>query len=150
MSNVLAPVPSRSFERFNQMIEDLFVAEEATGALVSGKLLPPVDVFETLTEYKLLLDLPGCDQNDIDVELRGEILIVSGKREKRYEAKRDGSMIRHERRFGCFVRSFALQTPVKPEAMTAHFDNGVLTVIAPKVKMPEPTKIPVKTHQVHN
>src|SRR5579859_7836811 len=150
MSTLLTPIPNRTFDRLNQMFEELFESEDVVGKQAIGVWNPAVDILENDTEYKLIMDLPGCEQKDVEVHLRGDILVISGKRERKLMDGPKEVLIRYERRHGAFSRSFVLTVPVKPDAIGARYEEGVLTVIAPKVKVPEPVKVPVLGHFVHN
>src|SRR2546423_7919737 len=65
--------------------------------------LPPVDVVEAEDALLLHFDLPGLSQDEISVELNDNVLTVSGQRERKHEASKDG-YYRFERRFGTFSR----------------------------------------------
>lgn len=92
---------------------------------------PMTDWSETETEYKIVLDLPGIEKKDIKVNMQEHRLVISGERKKEEkEEKRD--YMRRERYFGSFYRSFTLPEPIKEDAITANFKDGVLVVTVPK------------------
>lgn len=92
---------------------------------------PMTDMSETETEYKVLLDLPGIEKKDINVNIKDHRLVISGERKKEEkEEKRD--FMRKERYFGSFYRSFTLPEPIKEDAIKAQFKDGVLEVTVPK------------------
>jgi HSP20 family protein len=93
--------------------------------------LPAADIQETERAYKLSIELAGLRREDIDVAVQGEHLVVSGhKREDRQEA---GTAWRlNERRYGRFERSFPLPPDVKRDAITAAFNDGVLSITLPR------------------
>jgi HSP20 family protein len=124
-SNVFdAPSPSRS------------------GAL--RRWLPAMDLVETDDHYVLRADLPGLGEDDISIEVEDRTLTVSGERKSETEAKKDG-YVRVERAFGSFSRSLTLPQGVDPEAVTAHFDRGVLEVSIPKPEARKPRRIEIGT-----
>jgi HSP20 family protein len=92
-------------------------------------LTPKVDVCQTEQGWEITAELPGVDQDDIDLRLEGDVLTISG--EKRDERKDDKNRI-VERSYGSFTRS--LQLPFTPDAeqVTADCDRGVLTIKLPK------------------
>lgn len=88
---------------------------------------PSVEVSETDKEVKVVAELPGLEEKDIDVTLHDGMLTLKG--EKKLES--DGS-IYSERWHGSFQRSVQLGPDVDPEKVTASFKNGVLTVALAK------------------
>ncbi|MGC1304803.1 MAG: Hsp20/alpha crystallin family protein, partial [Caulobacteraceae bacterium] len=93
--------------------------------------LPPADVKETQDAYKLCIELPGLTRADIDLQMRGDMLVVSGQKA---EDRDDASAAYRvsERRFGRFERRFPIPPEVKREGIDAAFRDGVLTITLPK------------------
>lgn len=77
------------------------------------------------------LEAPGLDKDDIDIDVHGQRLVVTGR--KSYESERkEGSMVISERAFGHFQRVMPLPEEVAVEKAEARYRNGVLTVTLPK------------------
>lgn len=144
MNTLLTPFPTRSFDRLNQMMEELWSQDSFTPTLAPATWNPAVDISETEKQYTFRMDLPGFEQKDIDVELTNDTLTISGKREQIHDEKKDGKLIRYERRYGSFQRSFVLYPDLKAGDIEANFKNGVLTVTVPKIEAAEATKVPVR------
>lgn len=96
---------------------------------------PRCDITENDNQYKILLDLPGLGKKDIHIELKEQVLRVSG--ERLAESAEDGQLHRSEREKGAFSRSFALPENVDASKADARFRNGVLTIAMPKVESEE-------------
>jgi HSP20 family protein len=110
-----------------------------------GVSVPAVDVAEDDKAYHITAELPGISEKDIEVNLSGDILTISGeKREEREE--KDKSYHFSERRYGSFRRSFAIPQGVDRDKIEASFKNGVLTLTLPKTAeaMQQQKKIEVK------
>jgi len=113
---------------------------------VVGMAAPDVDVSETDKGYEVVADLPGMEQDDINVELKDDVLTLSGeKTEEREETKKNYHL--SERRFGSFRRTFRLPSEIDQSKISAEFKDGVLTVALPKTaKAQKPSrKIGVKS-----
>lgn len=94
-------------------------------------LMPSVDVGETDKAYEITAELPGMDEDDVEVTLTDAGLTIKGeKTSKREETKKDYHRL--ERSFGSFQRFFALPEGVDPAKIDARFKKGVLTVTLPK------------------
>jgi HSP20 family protein len=96
-----------------------------------GDIAPAVDVAEKEKAYEITAELPGIDQNNVEVKLVNGLLTIKGeKKEETEETKKD--YYRSERRFGSFERSFEIPDGVDQNKIEASFNKGVLTVILPK------------------
>ncbi len=96
-----------------------------------------MDVHETDDAITIKCDMPGMKKDDIEVSLRGNLLTIKGTRKVEEETKDEkGRIVRKERRFGSFSRSFTVPQKVKPEDIKTSYENGVLTIVIPKA--PEP------------
>lgn len=93
-------------------------------------LSPSIDVHETEAAISLAAELPGLDEQDIDLEITDGILTLKG--EKRYEREDDADARVIERHYGSFERSFTLPESVDDAAISASFEKGVLNVTLPK------------------
>lgn len=92
---------------------------------------PQVDVSETDDEIRITADLPGMSEDDVHIEVTGDLLTLRGeKREEKEEKKRDYHLV--ERSSGSFRRSFQLPAGADVEKATAEFKKGVMTVSVPK------------------
>ncbi|MFC2075705.1 Hsp20/alpha crystallin family protein [candidate division KSB1 bacterium] len=105
---------------------------------------PPVDLVESEEDYKILLELPGVNKDDLSISVRDDLLTVAG--EKKVESGRGKELnYRHyERSSGKFHRSFQLPHEVDREAIEADYTNGLLTLRLPRAETAKPREIPVK------
>jgi HSP20 family protein len=96
-------------------------------------MMPEVDLKETGKEIQITADLPGFNENDIDLKVADGLLTLSG--EKKYEKTEEkGDYHLMERRFGSFRRSFRLPDSADTDNVAAVFNKGVLTVTIAKKK----------------
>jgi len=108
------------------------------GAL-GAHFMPAMDTYERNGRLCISMDLPGMHRDDVDVEVRGDRLTISGSRQLEREGT-DGIWYRHERSTGSFERSLRLPEAIDPDQVGAEFDEGVLTVTVP-VPAREPARI---------
>jgi HSP20 family protein len=88
---------------------------------------PRVEISETENEVKLVAELPGMEEKDIELTLNEGMLTLRG--EKKTET--DGAVY-SERWHGQFERTVQLGPDVDPDKIRAEFKNGVLTVAVGK------------------
>jgi HSP20 family protein len=100
-----------------------------------------VDVLESDSEYLLRLDVPGVDENSVNVELERGLLRVEGERKAQNEAAGPRYPLR-ERKAGPFRRNFRLPDAIDAEKIEAKYDRGVLEIRIPKVERSR--KIPIQ------
>jgi HSP20 family protein len=118
-------------ERMNRLFEESLKGRLELDA--SGQAFEPLaDVYETDAAFVVLLELPGVEQDDVEVQVDGEALVVKGRR-RLWPAKPE-RYHRMERTYGSFCRAFHLTAPVDAEATTAQFKDGLLRLELPKLK----------------
>lgn len=95
--------------------------------------LPSLDVIDKEDELKVVAELPGMAEGDIDIQVNESTLTLSGeKKEEVEEGDKEGEYYTCERRFGSFRRTIRLPKGIDQEKVEATFKNGVLTVHLPK------------------
>ena len=107
---------------------------------VTQNWVPALDVWETPTEVVYAFDLPGIPEDRITIEVKEDMLSVSGEREKSEESAEDG-FYRFERRYGTFARAVGLPQGVDQDQIAARYENGVLEIRVPKPEEEKPRKI---------
>ena len=115
----------------NRMFESFFrssgVAAPNFAPLGWTAAWPHVEVSETEQEVKVVAELPGLEEKDLEVTLHDGVLTLGG--EKKVES---GGAVYSERWHGRFRRSLQLGPDVDPDKVAASFRNGVLTVTVAK------------------
>lgn len=101
---------------------------------------PAFEVKETTSAYDFRGDIPGVDEDDIDVTVTANRLTISGARAAETDASA-GQYFATERLYGSFVRTFTLPDGVDPEGVSASLVSGVLHVTVPKKLTSQPKKI---------
>lgn len=129
---------SRIFEDFPDLIEssDLPAPQETAH-------VPYVDVIDRDNDVIVTADLPGVEKSDIKINVRGNIVEISGEKKSEKEVKEEG-YLRHERGFNRFYRAIRLPTTVDETKANATFNNGVLEVTLPKTEKQKASSIPIK------
>ena len=93
---------------------------------------PRVDVKENEHTYEITAELPGVNKEDISLDLQNGVLSLKAETRQESKEEKDGRVIRQERRYGTYYRSFDLGNDVQESDIHADFDNGILKVVAPK------------------
>jgi HSP20 family protein len=134
--------PRSAFRELEEMLAD-FVGTEPE-AWFTGQMVPSLDLSETDAAVEVRMDLPGIKPADIDIQINGNLLTVSGERKEEKEEK-GKTFHRVERRSGSFSRSVTLPCAVLEAKVDAKYDKGVLSISMPKAEEAKAHRIPVKT-----
>jgi HSP20 family protein len=98
-----------------------------------------IDLSESDKDYTVKAEIPGVKKEDIDVRIDGNQVTISAEVKQDKEEKKDGRLLRSERRYGYASRSFMLDNTVDQSAADAKYSNGVLELKLPK-KAPSSAK----------
>lgn len=120
---------------------DRFFEHRGNGAS-SRRWIPAMDLVENETSLVLRADLPGLSEGDVDIEVKDNVLTISGERRSESEEKGEG-FHRVERAFGRFSRALSLPEGVDAEKIAASFKDGVLEVTVPKPEETKPTRVQI-------
>lgn len=97
---------------------------------------PAAELKDKGDHYDLAIELPGLDDKDIEVELAGDILRISGEKQEESQEKTADYLI-SERSYGKFQRSLTLPADADPERIEAKYRHGVLKITIGKDKESE-------------
>lgn len=111
---------------------------------------PAVEIKQNDKNYKVKVQLPGVDKDDIEVELDNDFMTITAEIHEEAEEKEEKA--KNERyhtsefRYGRYQRTISFDQPVKIEESTAFYDKGVLTITIPKVQTEnkKPKKLEIK------
>jgi HSP20 family protein len=105
---------------------------------------PAMDVTESDTQYTIEIDLPGVKSGGVKLEIHEDKLTIAGSRGPA-ELAEGSQRHREERSFGEFRRTLVLPKQVDADKVDAQFQDGVLTVVVPKVPKVQPKTIEIRT-----
>ena len=100
------------------------------------------DITESNDAIHVELEVPGLDKADLNVEVHGDRLVVSGEK-RTSDTRHEGSLVITERAYGSFQRVLPLPCEVRSEGTTATYKSGVLSVTMPKDRSASPRAIPI-------
>lgn len=112
---------------FDNFFNDSFLSEFA-----KSDYSIRADIKETDKEFLIDAELPGVDKNNIQLQLKDDVLTI-GVEQKQENEENNQNYIRKERRYGCFRRSFYVEN-VNSEGIKASYENGILHISLPKME----------------
>ncbi len=130
-------------ERMRRMLDETFGGFGRWPSLLqeTAGWSPLVDVEEQDDAYVLEAELPGVKRDDVDIELVGNELAITGELK---EKERSGVLRRRTRRMGRFDYRVTLPEQVDAEQIDASLSEGVLTVRVPKSQRAHRKKVAIR------
>ena len=150
MSRLVEWNPFRELEKlradFDQVLERFHSPSWLSTELNVGELRPRIESFVEEGTLIIRADMPGIDAKNIEVNVTGNMLHLSAKREDKKETKKR-DFIRREVHYGSYEYSTSLPEGIKAEDIKASYRDGVLELSAPipKELAPKDVKISVET-----
>jgi len=102
---------------------------------------PDVDIFESDNGITLLVDMPGVTTENLNIDLRDDVLTLTGEAGSNGESPEVPLVIEYG--VGKFYRQFTLSEVVDQARIMAELKDGVLRLTLPKVEKAAPRKITV-------
>lgn len=111
----------------------------------TAAFLADMDICETDDAIEITLDVPGLKRDDIEIDLSGDRLCVTGKREWKDE-KKQKDYYRAERGYGEFSRTVRLPAEVDASKVKADLKDGVLEIHVPKAAAAKQSHKKIEIH----
>jgi HSP20 family protein len=108
----------------------------------AGAWTPAVDMYESDQALTLKAELPGFSKDDVQVEIKDNVLTLKGERKREHDVKEE-QYHRVERAYGAFRRSFTLPALIDAGKAEATFKDGVLELKLPKAEEAKPKRISI-------
>jgi len=127
----------------DNIFEGFFSPRRTVQSIDSGTFVPAVDVSETDNEYRVKAEMPGVKKADLNVNVQDGVLTINAESRYEDEEKKDGRVIRQERRYGKYSRAMRLGKDVDASGVKAEYKDGVLELTLPKLEEVKPKKISI-------
>ncbi|MCX5681589.1 MAG: Hsp20/alpha crystallin family protein [Candidatus Omnitrophica bacterium] len=99
------------------------------------------DIKKTDNAYIVQMDIPGMKKEEINIDVQGSMLTISGQRNQEVSQEEKGAgIVNQEREFGFFSKSLSLPTDVNKDGIKAVCENGVLSITLPRVVFEKPAQ----------
>jgi HSP20 family protein len=136
---------------FSDPFETLFAIQRALDARIASDWMgsrttgigsfPPINIFQQNDDFVAIVELPGVDKNDLEIEVKENTIRISRHKTIKYE---DGASIhRRERVWGVFDRTLSVPIQINPDAVKAEYRDGVLALFIPRAESDKPRTIKI-------
>ena len=103
---------------------------------------PPINIFQQDDDYVAVIELPGIDKSNLNIEAKDTLIRISGKKD--IEIDEGASLHRRERVSGQFDRTLSLPVRIDPDKIKAEYKNGILALFIPRAESDKPKSIKIK------
>ena len=103
---------------------------------------PPINMFQQGDDYVAIVELPGIDKKNLNIEAKENTIRISGEKAVAYE--QNASLHRRERVSGSFDRTISLPIQIDPDGINAEYRDGVLAVFIPRAESEKPRTIKIR------
>ena len=131
-------IPRHSLFDFDNFFDNFWASGRPSAESPNAAFFPRVDIKDKKKYVEISAELPGVDKDDIHVTLDNGVLTLTAESHQEDKEEKEGEIIRQERRYGRYLRSFNLGSTIHEEDIQASFKNGVLKLKAPKREEVQP------------
>jgi HSP20 family protein len=136
------PTVWQEMDRLQREMDRLFRTTSASRMGSGG--YPAMNIWSNEDSAMITTELPGINLDDIDINVVGDTLTLSGRRTPE-ELSEGARYHRQERGFGKFTRSIKLPYTVDGDKVEATYNRGVLSITLPRAESDKPRKIQVRS-----
>ena len=134
--------PFGELERMRRQMDRLYENAVSPHQLPQAGVFPLLNLTEDKDQYHVRAELPGVKADDLDIQVTGKNLSISGERKIATEDE-SAKYHRREREAGTFSRMIGLPGEVDTGKVEAKLENGILTIVVPKAEVAKPKQITV-------
>lgn len=118
-------------------------ASDWMGSRTSGSgAFPPINIFQKGDDFVAIVELPGMERNDLNIQAKANTIRISGRKTIEYDES--ASIHRRERVWGTFDRTISVPIQIDPDAVKAEYRDGVLALFIPRAESDKPRTIAIK------
>jgi HSP20 family protein len=136
---------------YNDPFEALFALQRALDARLDSDWMgdstagigsyPPINIFQKGDDFVAVVELPGVNKDDLQIEAKENTIRVFGNKAIAYE--KDASVHRRERLSGVFNRTISIPIQINPDGIRAEYRDGVLALHIPRAESEKPRTIKI-------
>ena len=134
--------PFDALTSFQQALDAYRTSGWLDSSVSGGGAYPPVNEFRKGDDFIIIAEVPGVKKSEIDVQVKGRTIRLSGAKEVGYPEK--AALHRRERLAGRFDRAVTMPIEINPEGVKAEYRDGILALFLPRAESDKPKSIKVE------
>jgi len=133
--------PFDALASFQQALDAFRASDWLEAGPSGGGAYPPMNVFRKGDDFIIITEVPGVKKSDIDVQVKGSTLRLSGQKAVAFPEK--AAVHRRERLGGRFDRAVTLPVEIDPDRLKAEYRDGILALFLPRAESEKPRTIQI-------
>jgi len=133
--------PFETLLAMQRALESRFASDWMGGRTTAMGSYPPINVFQRGDDFVAIIELPGLDKDDVEIEAKENAIRISGKKTIKYD--QTASVHRRERISGVFDRTISVPIEIDADGITAQYRDGVLALLIPRAESEKPRTIKI-------
>ena len=139
------------FASFSDPFEAMFALQRALDARIASDWMgrgttaigsfPPINIFQKGDDFVAVVELPGVDKKDLEIEAKENTIRIRGKKIIAYGEQ--ASVHRRERISGVFDRTLSVPIRIEPDRIKAEYRDGILALFLPQAEAEKPRTIKI-------
>ena len=134
--------PFEALFAFQRALENRLSSDWLTSTTASMGTYPPVNVFQQGDDLVAIVELPGVNKEDLNIQAKENTIRIAGRKTVDYPD--DVSLHRRERLSGVFDRTLVVPMQIDPGRIQAEYNDGLLALFIPRSERDKPRTIAVK------
>jgi len=138
---MLFPDPFDTLLQFQQALDSFRTSSWLGSGPSASGAYPPLNVFRKGDDVVVIMEVPGINKSEIQVQVKGNTIRLSGSKSIQYGEK--AAIHRRERRAGNFDRAITVPVEIDPDGVQAECRDGILALYLPRAERDKPKTIAI-------
>jgi HSP20 family protein len=134
--------PFEALFAFQRALEKRLSSDWLGNATAGTGTYPPVNVLQQGDDLVAILELPGVDKDELNIQAKENTIRIAGRKSVDYPE--DVSVHRRERLWGVFDRTLVMPMQIDPDGIKAEYNDGMLALFIPRAERDKPRTIQIQ------
>jgi HSP20 family protein len=134
--------PFEALFSFQRALENRLSSDWLGNTTAGTGSYPPVNLFQKGDDLVAIIELPGVNPNDLNIQVKNNSIRIAGRKSVDYPEQ--ASAHRRERLWGEFDRTIAVPMQIDPDGIEAKYNDGVLALVIPRAERDKPRTIQIR------
>jgi HSP20 family protein len=136
------PDPFDTLFAFQRALESRLSSDWLGTSTASMGAYPPVNVFQQGEDLVAIVELPGVNKDDLNIQAKENTIRIAGR--KAIDYPEEVSLHRRERLSGVFDRTLVVPMQIDPDGIKAEYNDGLLALFIPRAEQDKPRTIEIR------
>ena len=134
--------PFEALFSFQRALENRLSSDWLGNTTAGTGSYPPVNLFQKGDDLVAIIELPGLNRNDLNIQVKNNSIRIAGRKTVDYPEQ--ASAHRRERLWGEFDRTIAIPMQIDPDGIEAEYNDGLLALVIPRAERDKPRTIQIR------